>query len=621
MTNPGSDVGTANSPGLLSRRIDVNIATAIALSVVLIAAGIGVGAAIWSGSSHHGSGSGAPQVAARAPSCTRPNFIEDGFPLPPARYSANKVLDTNLRAAKIVLPVKGASAEVLAYEGTVPGPTLVVCRGDTLKIHLKNDLADETNLHTHGFHVSPALGSDNVLHHVMPGETFNYEYDLSKNDAGFHWYHPHSHGTVTAQLGKGMVGGIIELGDLDDVPGIKGVPERVMIIQGTKILAGRAVDPGDAGDTIAPATGGGDLRTASGLSAAEAAPEASGLQLSLNATDNPDIKIRPGEIQRWRILNANTNGVLKIGIDGRSLDGQSFRVIASDANTLTAPREEKTLLIGPGSRREVLVRGGALGRSNLTALALANQLDTQLATVTSGGTPVDPPQTFPTSLLPHEDLRGQPIAKSREITFSEVKLGPDGKPLPDANIQPTTVAPASSGQSLPTKIINVASTEGFPFPPNPPSPPTFYLPALNAVVSCKSKTSTALTDCTGGSGKLASGQPVVALISGFFINNQTFEEERIDQVMKLGTVERWTLRNFDESAWHTFHIHQNPFQVIDRNGVRVDYIDTEDNVSLPPRETVTVLMRFADFTGDFVFHCHFAYHEDHGMMSRVQVVP
>jgi hypothetical protein len=89
--------------------------------------------------------------------------------------------------------------------------------------------------------------------------------------------------------------------------------------------------------------------------------------------------------------------------------------------------------------------------------------------------------------------------------------------------------------------------------------------------------------------------------------------------MKLGSVEQWTLVNTD-NEWHTFHIHQNPFQVLSINGRRLPYVDFEDNVDLPPRATIVVRMHPIDFTGKFVFHCHVTFHEDHGMMSAVQIV-
>jgi FtsP/CotA-like multicopper oxidase with cupredoxin domain len=89
--------------------------------------------------------------------------------------------------------------------------------------------------------------------------------------------------------------------------------------------------------------------------------------------------------------------------------------------------------------------------------------------------------------------------------------------------------------------------------------------------------------------------------------------------MLLGDVEEWTVTN-DSDEWHTFHIHQNEVQLVEMDGKPVEGISPQDNVSISPNGSVKVRMRFTDFTGKFVFHCHVLHHEDHGMMSVVEVV-
>lgn len=51
----------------------------------------------------------------------------------------------------------------------------------------------------------------------------------------------------------------------------------------------------------------------------------------------------------------------------------------------------------------------------------------------------------------------------------------------------------------------------------------------------------------------------------FFINHQTFDHERVDVRVPLGSIEEWTVRNSSEEL-HVFHIHQLPFQVVRING-------------------------------------------------------
>ncbi len=105
----------------------------------------------------------------------------------------------------------------------------------------------------------------------------------------------------------------------------------------------------------------------------------------------------------------------------------------------------------------------------------------------------------------------------------------------------------------------------------------------------------------------------------FLLNGMSFDPNRIDITMKLGSVEQWTLVN-STAEWHTFHIHTNDFQVLSVNGTQIPYIDYQDNVALAPRSHTVILIHPTDFTGKFVFHCHVTFHEDHGMMATVQVV-
>jgi FtsP/CotA-like multicopper oxidase with cupredoxin domain len=65
----------------------------------------------------------------------------------------------------------------------------------------------------------------------------------------------------------------------------------------------------------------------------------------------------------------------------------------------------------------------------------------------------------------------------------------------------------------------------------------------------------------------------------------------------------------------------NDFQVVAVNGQAVTADSYDDTINLPPNGEVTIRMRFADFDGKFVYHCHILSHEDFGMMATVEVVP
>jgi FtsP/CotA-like multicopper oxidase with cupredoxin domain len=104
----------------------------------------------------------------------------------------------------------------------------------------------------------------------------------------------------------------------------------------------------------------------------------------------------------------------------------------------------------------------------------------------------------------------------------------------------------------------------------------------------------------------------------FNIDGKAFVMDRVDQVVKLDTVEEWTVRN-ESPEWHPFHIHVNDYQVMSVNGspIRPRW---EDTSLIPPHGEFVMRTHFKDFTGRFVYHCHILSHEDAGMMATIEVV-
>ena len=384
-------------------------------------------------------------------------------------------------------------------------------------IHLINDLKQPTNLHTHGFHVSPSGHSDNVFVRINPGRSFTYSYHIPyDNPPGSYWYHPHLHMFVERQIFAGLAGPIVIEGGLDTLPSLRQFPQRWIFLTSTEVKNGKTVPVDKAAGPRTP--------------------------IYVNGVLNPTLKIQPGQIQRWRICNANADRIVEL-----SLAGQPFQVLAEDGTTLDRPLTVRKLLIGPSSRRDVLVRGGRPGNYALKALPFeqfpgANDVkkggwrpNQTLLTVRSTGPAED--DRFPTGTLNHPrylpDLRGKHIDRYRTIVFSEMKTSPTN--------------------------------------------------------------------------------------TNYLLNGKMFDPNRIAVTMKLGSIERWTLVNTNVE-WHTFHIHINNFQVISIAGKRVPYVDYQDNVAMPPKSKIVILMRPTDYTGKFVMHCHVTFHEDHGMMAAVQVV-
>jgi hypothetical protein len=120
---------------------------------------------------------------------------------------------------------------------------------------------------------------------------------------------------------------------------------------------------------------------------------------------------------------------------------------------------------------------------------------------------------------------------------------------------------------------------------------------------------------TSHAGHGSHGMPPVQL----YLDGKVFDLNRIDQHVVAGTTEEWTLVNEDVFQ-HPFHIHVNPFQVIEINGQPVHDDTWWDVIALPSKGQMTVRMYFRpDVTGKTVYHCHILPHEDNGMMAKMRV--
>ncbi len=89
----------------------------------------------------------------------------------------------------------------------------------------------------------------------------------------------------------------------------------------------------------------------------------------------------------------------------------------------------------------------------------------------------------------------------------------------------------------------------------------------------------------------------------------------------LDTPEIWHLVNGGGGWAHPVHIHLDYMRVLTRNGHlppidERDGVAKRDTVILGPGEEVEVFLRFRDFAGRYVFHCHNLEHEDMAMMAR-----
>jgi FtsP/CotA-like multicopper oxidase with cupredoxin domain len=466
-----------------------------------------------------------------------------GEPLvePEVRRSVNGELSTTLRVRYAWNDIGGYRLFTRTYEGTVPGPTLRVKSGDTLRIRLVNELPpnreplpayvdqphghNTTNLHFHGSHVSPGGISDNVLRSMQPVASYDIQFDLpDDHPKGTYWYHPHHHGSADIQMASGMVAAVVIEGDFDDVPEIAAARERLLVLSEVVYDAFGMVE---GFDTLFP--------------------ETAARFFTINGQRLPTISMRPGEVQRWRLLHAGYQDDFFLELQGHKLhpiarDGiQLARMDMPEIRTAEhAGDDPDAILIVPGQRIDVLVQAGAAGAYDLVGL------------------PYD--QGYPSPTGP----------------FARVVV--EGEPLP---------------MRLPASL----------------PPPPLKAIADEEITGRRTLTFSAVTPEADAAGHWQEFR--------FMIDGKVFDPSRVDQRIRLGAVEEWTVVN-EHKDDHVFHIHVNPFQLVKVNDRPVEPVWL-DTVPLPRFGSVTFRSRFEHFAGKFVLHCHMMNHEELGMMQMVEV--
>jgi len=306
--------------------------------------------------------------------------------------------------------VGGFRLFVRTYEGGSPGPTLRLKPGDTLKLRLANEFPpnrdampsnisiphqfNNTNFHFHGSHVSPSGIADNVMRSMVPGESYDIEINLPKDHTrGTYWYHPHHHGSADVQVASGMAGAIIVEGDFADVPEIANAKERLLVL-GQVVYDENFMIEGF--DTLFP--------------------ETATRFLTVNGQRRPTITMRPGEVQRWRVLAAQYQDDMLL-----ELEKHDLHAIAYDGIQLGAMETMTQHLILPGQRADLLVRAGVPGMYELRALPYDQGHPSPtgpLARLVVAGEPMN--MKLPASLPkpPFEPIKDSEVTGKRTLVFS-----------------------------------------------------------------------------------------------------------------------------------------------------------------------------------------------------------
>jgi FtsP/CotA-like multicopper oxidase with cupredoxin domain len=422
---------------------------------------------------------------------------------------------------------------------------------------------DVTNFHFHGFHVSPNPNDDGTYQDYIYVKVYpqgsakkpdfpsvavgKADYELPAltegQHEGTHWYHPHKHGSTAQQVGNGMAGAFIVEGPYDDwvraevCKGSKDagcrLVEQVMVVQ--QILSSFRFPPNNG----APTNG----------------------DFLVNGQLYPVVNVAPGEVQRWRIVNATMKAgsafvfvfpaqlsVAQIGMDGVPFVKQNYvrqplLGWTSDGKTCKVPEGDDPggngqpcIVLHPGNRADFLVQRLALKGRALRAAPGASldagavplvHLREFFSEQTRERTPI--PLTPLTAPLPRTKSGCAYPQKPGLFRMNDCSGGgpgckPKGMRLPGAGTYPALPALADVEKVARTRKVTykMAGYTGAKFPANKNSsdPQQKLLVQINGEVG-----------------------PCRYLLPKLTIDGRQFAAGQVDFVMQLGSAEEWAFAN------------------------------------------------------------------------------
>ena len=130
------------------------------------------------------------------------------IPLATDTNPAANIFETTIVANETTVDIgNGVTAHAQAFNGHIPGPTLLLHVGDTVIVHFENHLSERTAIHWHGIELENNMdGTPFTMDAVQPGAAHLYKFKVSR--PGIYWYHPHHHAS-TDQVFKGLYGMIV----------------------------------------------------------------------------------------------------------------------------------------------------------------------------------------------------------------------------------------------------------------------------------------------------------------------------------------------------------------------------------------------------------------------------
>ena len=228
-------------------------------------------------------------------------------------------------------------SSVWAYNGLLPGPTILASRGDTAQINLVNGLSQETITHWHGMIVDP-LNDGHPRYAIQPGGTYSYNFAINQR-AALNFYHPHPHMLTGEQVAMGLAGGFIVT---DNIESALGLPSGVYQVP----LVIRDATFDSSWNMLYKPRSGGFL----------------GNTPLVNGTLNPKLDVDTA-LYRFRVLNGSNSRIYGLALG----NGAPFTLIGNDGGLLETSEPITRIDMSNGERVDLLIdfRQMAVGSSVL----------------------------------------------------------------------------------------------------------------------------------------------------------------------------------------------------------------------------------------------------------------
>ncbi len=297
--------------------------------------------------------------------------------------------DITLKIAHQMMMIDGRQSHAIGINGTVPAPLIRLREGQNVRLHVVNDLDEETSIHWHGLLVPFQM--DGVPGIAFPGiparSTFTYEFPIIQS--GTYWYHSHS----GLQEQEGHYGPILI--DPKDPDPVQFDREHVIVLSDHSFQ-----HPHYLFDRLKKESGyfNRQRQTLSGLLAGKDQPLKERLmwgKMRMDPADVADVTastytylvnghgpkdnwtalFRPGERVRLRFINASSMTTFNVRIPGLPMtivaaDGLNVRPVQIDEFQF-GPAETYDAIVTPHDMRAYTLVGESVDRSGMARATLA----------------------------------------------------------------------------------------------------------------------------------------------------------------------------------------------------------------------------------------------------------